>query len=317
MTERAVRPSQFMVVLFWLLLVVIYSGVTELPVVNQPKMGINSASDGGSILDTPLDRLQSSMHILIADRQSPVVRIKEMIVREGVVELSVEQRKMMADQPPDSVGREIGQFFQNEKLDRLYLDLDPTTAVYIGEYRRWSTTAFRFALGALIVGMLWLIIIQALTEQQKLREATQFTVWRWSTLAVLVLVTALHSLMVYYQGGILVSPIGLVATAILPLLAVQVVVIWEGFTKSWPLFLPIVALVLGHWWAQVEAARMLDSATTAFLADLFTSHSMYQIVYVVGVGTGLFSIIKRNPTAAPAPAKDGAPVVRAGQPTPG
>lgn len=293
------RPSQYMTVLLWLLLVVIYGWITELPAVERPLLsGVDNGASNTGALDTPLDRLRSSMHILIADRGRDEVRLKEMIVREGAVTLTPEEYALLSGQPQASVGRQIGQFFQNRTLPSLYLDLAPRTEVNISEYRKWSVRALVGALIALIGGFLWMIAVQTLAERKVIDKDAEARVWRWSTLIAILVVTGIHSVMVYYQGGLLVSPVGLVASAILPLLAVQAVILWEGWSKSWPLLLPMAGLVIGHWWAQMQAMQLGDPATTAFLSHLFSSTYLYQLVYLCGVILGILSIGSRRPTPA-------------------
>ncbi len=284
------RPSQYMMVLLWLLLLAVYGWSTGLPAVERPVL----ASAG----DTPLDRLNYSTHILIADRRRDEVRLKEMIVREGAVRLTSQEGELLSGQPHESVGRRISQFFQNGTLPSLYLDLNlaPRTEVYISEYRKWSVRASVGALISCVVGFLWMIWVQTRAEKNRIDKDTEAIIWRWSTLIAILVVTGIHSLMVYYQGGLFVSPVGLVASAIVPLLVVQAMILWEDLSKSWPLILPVAGLFIGHWWAQQLAMHLGDPATSAFYSHLFDSMYLYEVVYFCGAILGIFSIGFRRPT---------------------
>jgi len=237
----------------------------------------------------PFNDVRSVMHILIADREADNVRLKEMIKLEGNLKLTPDMDTCLR-QTETPISRKLGQFFDNKALERLNLDLLSSIETYINNYRSWSWFAICFSFGVLFIGLLWVIKVQKQIEDGKITDTEQDKVWRWSTILGVCAVAVLHSLIVYYQGGLLVSPIGLVATAIVPLLLVQVIELWESLAKSWPLVLPLLVLIIGHWCAHVLANGLSDSPEAIFLSNRFSDLYLYQFIYILSVILGILSI---------------------------
>jgi len=272
------RLPQLVLVLMWLVVLLVYADQTKLPPIGRPSITPTEEA----ALETGATK---GLHLMVASRNGSGLDVEETVKKRREV-------AAIALLPDGAVKEQLGQFELNDLIDTLYLDLASSERRVALEYREWADILMWAAFGCLLVLSFWTWALDSF------KGLGSEGVWRLSLLTAVTVVAVLHSAFVYYQGGLLISPVGQLTGAVVPLILAQVVLLWRGWRKSVWSLVPVAVFVAGHAAAHLYAAKTLDPTAAAVMASNFELTNAYWYFYMIGVVFGVLSVGLRREEVA-------------------